>query len=568
MSLLAEVFNPRPKAAGSWPAWGPMDDRWYSTGNTLFGDGSGVEITPDTMLRCSTVWAAVRFRAFSWAMCPPSVFVQEGRKKREDYAHQVHQMLRFPNERDTGWQWRALNGVWMAVFGNAYNRIVRNARPGEPGQLQPIHPDLIRPWQQRSDGSMLYRYAPISGPVEFLGSEQVLHFKDMGLNGFAGAAMYQIIRNVVSIALLAEKHEETFLRKGTRVSGLLTTAGALTEDQRKDLRESVNADFGSGSATGSLGILPFGVDIKPLSLGARVEQRAELTDQNIGSILRFLGVPGVVIGWQGDKASTYASAEYFGGSAVTHCIMPILTNVEAEEDKALLVRGDGRYIKHNLDSLLRSNIKDRYEAFSKALGGAPFLSVNDVRETDDWDPDPDPRHDEIRIPTNLMPPANAGPEPFGAPPPKPGPAPAEDEAAGNVLPFPKAAETVTAPFVQMLPLAAPVASVTTVTWQPLAEKARAFAARGAVSVLRRERDAIIGKAPKFARDLPGWRAFLASSYADHAQYVAATMLVDDTAARSYCDGQAAAVLAGGVAVAETWDSEIAPRLVALALGEA
>jgi HK97 family phage portal protein len=586
MSLLTAAFQARPRAEG----WSVTDDRWYT--RDLSGFIGGVAVSAETMMRCSTVFAAVRFKAAAWAMCPPSTYRKTSRGREEVASHPSQRVLRNPNPRQTDWRWRELMGVWMSTFGNAYCRAV----PGPESfadQLWPMHPDVIRVVDQRPSGTLIYEYAPLGKPKETIGGERVLHFQDLSMDGISGMPMYKLIRNVVSIALLAERHEETFLKKGARVAGLIVPASPLTKEQRTDLKESINSDFGGVAQTGSLGILPHGVDLKPLSLGGRLEQRAELTDQNIGSILRFLGVPGVAIGWQGDKASTYASAEYFGGSAVTHSILPLLTNVEAEEGKFLLPVGSDLYVRHNLDVLLRASAEERYKAYGSALGSAPWLTVNEIRMTEDFDADPDPRHDEIRIPANLTPPAPDSPTPEPAPrralPHDDG---GQSDDAARLLPEPVAAivadqvaqrvrEAVVgvSTYALRLPGGSRLPEEPLIAQDEIADvrsdlarmeadaKLRQYAEDNAARVVRREVAAIAAKAPKFSRDKDGWRAWVLETYAKHAAHVAEVMRISADDARVYCDGQVNALLAHGASVAETWDAEATPRLIALALRE-
>jgi HK97 family phage portal protein len=542
VGLLTAAFNSRPRAATP----GASDDFWYTrdlSGYVTANGSSGLALSAESILRCGTVLAAVRFRGDSWAMCPPSTFAKTDRGRKEMPDHYSQKVLRNPNPWQTGNRWRHLNGVWMATWGNAYNEIV-GGRRSFAEQLRPMHPSRVTLKDQRADGTLLYEYRrPGQSRPDLLGQERVLHFRDISTDGFSGLEMYRLIRNVVGIALLAEQHASTFLRKGARIAGLLIPNTALKKEDREALRDSVNADFGGASATGTLGVLPHGVDLKELSKSNRDNQQVELTDQMVGIILRFLGVPGVVVGY-GEKTATYASAkEFFESGGIKHCVLPILVNVEAEEEKALLPEGAGLQIKHNLDALLRANTKDRYDAYSKALGSAPFLSVNDVRALEDWDEDPDPRHSEIRIPANLTPDAGAPPEdePQAAPPPArrpPGPEP-EDEEARHAAPAPRVDTR-------------------------LADLARQFAHDNAERVARREKELVAAKAPKLARDATAWRAFVVETYEAHVGYVSKTMRIDEGKAREYCDRQAAALLAGGAAAAEKFEPA---ALAALALGE-
>jgi HK97 family phage portal protein len=564
MSLVAAAFNPTPRASTSY---GPTHDFWYTrdpSGYLLEAGGAGLAIGPDTIMRCGTVLAAVRFRGDSWAMCPPSTFIKTPDGRAEDPTHYSQLVLRNPNKWQTGNRWRHLNGVWMATWGNAYNEI-RSGRRSFADELWPMHPRDVRVADQVSDGSLVYRHEPPGQEPRTLIQGRVLHFRDISTDGIVGLEMYRLIRNTVAIALMAEMHASTFLRKGTRVSGLLVPSAPLKKDQRDDLRSSVNEEFGGFTNTGALGVLPHGVDLKQLSQSNRDSQFVELGDRVVGAILRFLGVPGVVVGWMGDKTATYASAkEFFEAGGIKHTILPILTNVEAEEEKALLRPGDGRQIKHNLDALLRASWKDRIEGLVRATGG-PIFSVNEARVIEDFDEIDDERYDRPHIPSNMM--GGGDPDDESEPPegpPRLPPAPPEDEEEDEEEMRRRHHLPLIDPAIPPLQPPPMMANVERLARER--EQLRALVLDNAGRVLRREVEALAAKAPKLAKSKQRWRAFVLEFYGGHADYVAKTMRIEADGARSYCDQQASAVLAGGLAAVEKWEREVPERLVALALG--
>jgi HK97 family phage portal protein len=530
MGLFADVWNPAPRASVGWE---PLDDRWYTNdlGFSASGDAA-VALTADGILRCGTVLAAVRFRGDSVAMCPPSTYLIQGERRVVDAGHYSHRVLRNPNAWMTGNRWRHLMGVWMATWGNAYSEIVAD-RDSFAGELRPISPAHIRIRDQRTDGTLMYEYArPGRAPRE-LPQERVLHFRDIGTDGLQGLAMYQLIRNAVNIALAAEQHLGTFLRKGSRLSGLVTPSTPLEKDQRDALRSALNKELGGASNTGAFGVLPFGVEVKPVASTNREAQLSELSDQQVGAILRFLGVPGVVAGYA-DKTATYASAkEFFESGGIKHCVLPILTNMEAEEEKSLLLPGDGRQIKHNLDALLRANWKDRMAGLVQAVGG-PFMSVNEARDIEDMDAIEGERYDQPHIPSNMAGAADTE-EPAEAPPQRrrsQTATPAEDEEEARVRAR---------------------------GWQ--------FALDAAGRVVRREIAAIRDRAPLAARDPEGWREWVSTYYGRHAAHVAETLHLDEPVARQYAEGQRDALLTEGLAQCETWHETIPYRLASMAYGD-
>lgn len=538
MSLLTEAFNPKPRA--SWPV---TDDHWYVrdiSGYVMEAGGSGVALSADSILRCGTVLAAVRFRANSWAMCPPSTFRKTPNGREEMPQHYSQLVLRNPNPRDNGFRWRQANGCSMTLWGNAYNEIVSRGR-SFADELWPRHPTCVRLVDQRADGSLVYLYSPPGERERRIGQESMLHFRDLSMDGIRGVEMYRLIRNAVGIALLAEQHATTFLRKGARISGLLIPSSPLEKEQRAELRESVNAGLGGPTNTGTLGVLPHGVDLKPLSISHREAQFLEISDQVVGMILRALGVPGVVVGWMGDKTATYASADaFFEKGGIKHCVLPILTNVEAEEELALLPPDSGLQIKHNLDALQRANWKDRIAGLVQACGG-PIFSVNEGREIEDFNRIDDPRFDRPHVPSNMVggDPQEPDEPRLPAPPPRRPPAD-EDEEAQAPRPAPQESRAL--------------------------GLASLYASDAAKRIVKRELAAIAAKAPKFARNKDGWRAFVLEMYGKHAAHVAAVLHIPEATSRAYCESQASALLAGGVSVTEVWEQQIPSRLVAMVLG--
>jgi HK97 family phage portal protein len=538
--LLSQALNIR--ADG----WGPMDDRWYVSHPDLVSAGS-VAVTVDTMMRCSTVLAALRFLTNSFGMCPPQVFKKTASGRTDAPEHYLQRLLRNPGESWTALRWQQVNILRAATWGNAYNLIL-SSRESWAGELRPLDSARVSP-HEMPDGTLLYEYHRVDGRIDKLVSGDVLHFRGISLDGLIGAPIYQLMRESVRIALLTEAHLGAFMRKGARLAGLIVPATALGKEQRDELKESVNANLTGTNATGAFGILPFGVDVKQIGSSNRDSQLFELSDAQIGMILRALGVPGVVVGYMGDKTATYASADaFFEKGGIRNTLQPWLTTFEQEIDKALLVEGDRHYTRFNMDVLMRANTKDRYEALYRACG-RPWLSGNEVREIEDWNPDGDPSMDKVLMPTNM---ATGEPEPEPEPPiasPEP---PPQNESKDDE----------------------PEDDPEDDTEERASVRARQFILDAAARVVRREIAALTrgtngggGAAVRFAKDPQAWRSFVEQFYAKHEPHVSEVMRIAPEWAHAYCDGHASELIEKGISVAERWEQEDAPKLAALAMEE-
>jgi hypothetical protein len=102
-----------------------------------------------------------------------------------------------------------------------------------------------------------------------------------------------------------------------------------------------------------------------------------------------------------DKASTYASAEQFFLSFVTHTILPWCVRAEQTYERDLVDATRTYYVKHNVDGLLRGDITARFNSYRVGIESG-ILSANEARETEDRNPRQDPGGDSFWAPINYQ----------------------------------------------------------------------------------------------------------------------------------------------------------------------
>lgn len=558
--LLARAFSPRAAVTG----WAQVDDRWYLPNLGLTGETSaGIRVGPETVFNCGIVLAALRFKAEAVAMCPHETF-----RRRErgggwllDPEHPSHIVLANPNPWQTEFEWNRLMVLWFNLYGNAYSHILWEG--STPLELRPLHPEYMRVLKQSPDGIMRYEWKPPGKVAEILTGDEVLHYSGLSLDGQSGLVTYQLIRNAVGVALAAEQYTGTFLRKGTRLSGVLAVPPGLSKDQRAEIGEEWDAHRAGSSKVGSVAVLPTTVTFTPISSTNRDSQFVELQDKQVESILMALGVPGVVVGYAGDKANTYASTTAFFENADKNCIGPMIENMNQRDCMALFARGSGYKTARNMDKLQKPNIRDRYAAYYQAVGG-PWLTRNEVRAEDEWNAiTDDPTMDEVLRPANMPAPSTPKPEPqpFGGAATEP-----EDEPAEPTDDDEKA-----------LALVARLAERATEEAETAWSVARRVAYRAALGVVQREVHEVCGRqdtarpmlgaAARYAKNPEAWHSWLCDFYGKHAGTVAKLGILEHEAVR-YAEEQRQALLTHGPQVAATWEETVPDRLVALMLGHA
>src|SRR6185369_8436760 len=151
---------------------------------------------------------------------------------------------------------------------------------------------------------------------------------------------------------------------------------------------------------GGVAMLGGGFKFTPMAVDHQKAQFMELQNHLVEKILRALGVPGVVVGYTGDKASTYASAEaFFEKGGIKHCILPLVMAMEQRDDKVLLPREGGFYVKRDLGALQRASTRETFEMLVKAAG-RPIITGNEARAVLDMNPDEDEGMDKIALQVN------------------------------------------------------------------------------------------------------------------------------------------------------------------------
>ena len=500
--MLAALARPTLHADVSWNA---TDIRWYREIGGSYAD-TGSVVVPESALSIAAVYRAVNVLAHSVASIPLVVYRRTDDGKERDHGHPAYDMLHDkPNAFMTSFRWRHLLMTQAVLWGDHYSEIMPGV--GGVGGLVPLSPDTTRIVDQLRDGRLVYvtqdknQNGGYSDERRLL-QDDVLHVRGFSIDGKAGIPLTRLARNAMGLSLSAERHGAMFLKQGARFNGFLTTASPMKEDVRKQNETAWQTQYGGSGASGRTPILTGGLEFKPISANNRDSQWLEARTFQVEEILRFLGVPGVLCGYA-DKTATYASAEQFFLSFVTHTVRPWTENVAAELNNSVIVGAPEYFAEFVLEGLLKGDIKTRYDAYRIGIASG-FLSRNEARATENMNPGPE-ELDTFLEPLNMVE-AGAEREVPAAPARPTPPAPDENEQANR------------GQFVSI-------------------------ATRSAQRLVKKELAAIVGvrgklgAAAKYADKPDGYRAWLETFYADHAVHVSEDLDVPLAIAERYCAGQ-------------------------------
>lgn len=191
----------------------------------------------------------------------------------------------------------------------------------------------------------------------------------------------QRARSVFTHAQAAEEASAGLLANGARPSGVLTTAGKLDPESRRNLAAQLKSSF-TGRQAGGVLLLDQGKDFKSLSLSSSADQQLlESRRLSTEQICSVFGVPPVMIGVV-DKAN-YSNSVALQQAFCTWTLLPWARKIEAAFNASVV--SASQRLELDLSGLMRADYAARWTA-NKAAVDAGILSVNDVRELEGFNP--------------------------------------------------------------------------------------------------------------------------------------------------------------------------------------
>jgi HK97 family phage portal protein len=272
----------------------------------------------------------------------------------------------------------------LYLDGNAYALALRNNR-FEIASLHGMDPRLCR--AEVLDGEIFYELGGnpvIEGRVDSLGLDRsilrfvpardVLHVK---LNSVVDVLHGETPLCAAALAVAANnailKQSISFFANQSRPSGVLSTDLALSKPKVDELRERWN-EVSKGLNVGGVPILTAGLKFQPMAISAKDTQAIEILKANDAMVAQVFRVPLAIVGSeQQPMGSTEALMNFWIAGGLGFA----LDRVELAFDK-LFGLPASEYSELDSSVLLRSNLKDKIEAFARGTIGGIY-SPNEAR---------------------------------------------------------------------------------------------------------------------------------------------------------------------------------------------
>jgi HK97 family phage portal protein len=327
---------------------------------------AGTNVDTDAAQRLSAVWACVRLLADTVSTLPVDVY-RDGSTE----ALPTPPLLRSPA---AGMPLQAFLEATMRSLllrGNAYGLVT--ARSGAtmlPAQVELLHPDRVAVTRSET-GRIGYRIGGREYP-----REDVWHVRAFVMPGtLLGLSPVEYARQAIGLGLAAEKFGAQFFGDNATPTGILTTEDHLSQEQATGMKERWKAIHRDRREIAVLGNLKY----TPISIAPDESQFVETVRANVATVARFYGVPPEMIGGEAGGSLTYANVEQRALDFLTYSLTPWLVRLETALTELLPAR---QYVKFNPGGLLRTSLRDRYEAHRIGIE-AGFLTVDEARALED-----------------------------------------------------------------------------------------------------------------------------------------------------------------------------------------
>lgn len=369
---------------------------------------AGEAVTVLRALELDAVLGCVRVISDSVGALPLRTYMrlQGSGSVREDWSSQTARLLRDePNEEMTGVDLWSIVAAHLALWGNAFIGKTMVAGSGDVVGLWPIHPDRVQVGRDR--GRKVFEVREESGAaVRTFTRGEIIHVRGLSLDGLSGLSTVELARQIVGAGTAMDAYQASFYRNSATPRGTLTTDGKLSDGAAQRLRDQWNALFGGPRNAHRVAVLEHGLTFQPISAQMDDAQFVESQRAVAQKVCRVFRVPPEMVGLDSGNSLTYSTVEGQGIAFERYSVRPWLARIEAalNRDRDLFPGpGRGAFCEFDTQSLLRADLKTRYEAYAMALDPArAWLTPNEVRVWERMQADPSFDHPAASAPVDQV----------------------------------------------------------------------------------------------------------------------------------------------------------------------
>ena len=362
--MLRALFPPATETRAQSTDWGTWP------GESSGPSWSGAEVTASTSMQLLTVYGCVRLISDSISTLPVDVYREFPDGTKQEISTPV--WLRSPTVDLSFSEWCSQVLSSLLLHGNAYVWVTRN-ESNAIVELVPLDPTVVT--VRRVNGRKTFLIHGVDRGLE------IVHIKGLMLAGSdVGYSPIEAARQSVGLGLAATKFGGEFFAGEGNMPGVIEAPRPIQPAKATELAAMWRRKRSKGGR-GLPGVLDDGMTWRPT--GVTNEQAQFLATRNytaaeIAGQMFLLDPSDLGIAVSGSSLS-YANLEQRNARRVQVTLLPWIVRIEAALSGLLF---NPRYMKFNLEGLLRGDTLSRYQAHSIGIASG-FLLPEEARDIED-----------------------------------------------------------------------------------------------------------------------------------------------------------------------------------------
>jgi len=354
---------------------------------------AGRSVSPEGALAIAHVYGAVRLVSTTAGTLPLEVIDTRTSTNSVVSGARISSMLRYrPNQDMSAAVVWTLVVAHLMLRGNAYLAKLRDAS-GYVSELVPFNPQYVHPFRD-DDGVKKFRVTSWDS-IRFVDavfdSSQILHITGPALtDGLKGASPIEAVRNRMGVQMAQSESQGRFYSQGMHAKGVLKTpAQTLTREAVDRLRTDWQKANHGLDNVGNIPILHSGLEYQSVSMSPADSQFIETMQWGANEIATIFSIPaGRLNADAGKNQVKYANVGQDDVHFLKQAVLPMLTFIESalNMDDDLFGYLSAWVPRFNPAEALRVDQKTRFEAYSIATSGQPWMTQQEVRDIEGLGP--------------------------------------------------------------------------------------------------------------------------------------------------------------------------------------
>ena len=373
-------------------------------------DIDGIDVMGKNSLRQATVFGCLRILSDTISKLPIKIYKKDNGVKKITN-HYLEPLLKLrPNPYMSASDfWKCIE-VQRNIYGNSYVAMEFDTK-GKVRALYPLDSSQMQIFIDNtgilnSNNNIWYIYTDNLGLKHKFMNDEILHFKALTLDGLVGISIIDKLKHLIENGKSSEKYINNFFKNGLQVKGIVQYIGDLNPKAEETFRTEFERMSSGLKNAHRIAMLPIGYQFQPIGqrlVDAQFLENTQLTIRQIASVF------GIKMHQLNDlEKATHTNIAEQQREFYIDTLQSILTMYEQELIYKLFLNTEirkGYYLKFNVDSILRADIKTRYESYRIGIQGG-FITPNEVRELEEKEPKDG--GDELLVNGNMMPVKMAG----------------------------------------------------------------------------------------------------------------------------------------------------------------